>query len=102
MAENAKHLLRIDANREVVALICQKLQKENAIGEDKFGKVHLEKCTVEIFAGMTNAQLEAFIFAHDTNYCTKTILPAKGTLEEAKTNTDPTKKNLSKLHLIVE
>ena len=92
MAKNAKHQLRIDANGEVVALICQKLQKENVIGEDKVSKVHLEKCTVEIFAGMTNAQLEAFIFARDTNYRTKTSLPAKGMLDEAKTNTDPTKR----------
>ncbi len=92
MAENAKHQLRIDANREVVSLICQKLQKENVIGEDEFGEVHLEKCTVEIFAGLTNAQLEAFIFARDINYQTKTSLPAKGTLEEAKNNTDPTKR----------
>ncbi len=62
------------------------------IGEDELGEEHLEKCMVEIFAGFSNAQLEAFIFAHDTNYCTKTSLPAKGTLEEAKTNTDPTKR----------
>ncbi len=62
------------------------------IGEDEFGEEHLEKCTVEIFAGLSNAQLEAFIFARDTNYRTKASLPAKGTLEEAKTNTDPTKR----------
>ncbi len=41
MAENAKHQLRIDANREVVDIICHKLQKENVIGDDKFGEVHL-------------------------------------------------------------
>jgi hypothetical protein len=46
MAENAKQQLKIDANREVVALICHKLQKQNVIGEDKFGEVHLEKCMV--------------------------------------------------------
>ena len=92
MAENAKHQLRIDANSEVVALICQKLQKEKVIKEDKFGEEHLEKCTIEIFAGLMNAQLEAFIFASDTNYRTKASLHAKGTLEEAKTNTDPTKR----------
>ena len=61
MAENAKHQLRIDANSEVVALICQKLQKEKVIGEDEFGEECLEKCTVEIFAGLNNAQLKAFI-----------------------------------------
>ncbi len=92
MAENAKHRLRIDANKEVVSLICQKLQKENVIGEDEFGEVHMEKCRLEIFAGLTNAQLEAFIFACDINYWTKSSLPAKGTLEEANTNTDPTKR----------
>ena len=92
MAENAKHQLRIVANSEVVALLCQKLQKEKVIGEDEFGEEHLEKCTIEIFAGLSNAQLEAFIFARDTNYRTKASLPAKGTLEEAKTNTDPTKR----------
>ncbi len=74
----------------MVALLCQKLQKEKVIGEDQFGEEHLEKCTVEIFAGLNNAQLEAFIFVRDTNYRTKASLPAKGTLEEAKTNTDPT------------
>ena len=85
MAENAKHQLRIDANKEVVSLICQKLQKENVIGEVEFGELHMEKCTLEIFAGLTNAQLEAFIFARDINYQTKSSLPAKGTSEEAKT-----------------
>ncbi len=92
MAENAKHQLRIDADREVIDIICHKLQKENVIGDDKFGEVHLEKCTLEIFAGLTNLQFEAFIFARDTNYHTKTSLPAKGTLEAAKTNTNPTKR----------
>ena len=43
IAENAKHQLRIDANSEVVALICQKLQKEMIIGEEEFGEEHLEK-----------------------------------------------------------
>ena len=62
------------------------------IGEVEFGEVCLEKCTAEIFAGLNNAQLEAFIFARDTNYRTKASLPAKGTLEEAKTNSDPTKR----------
>ncbi len=92
MAENAKHQLRIDANKEVVSLIYQKLQKENVNGEDEFGEVHVEKCTLEIFAGLTNAQLEAFIFARDINYRSESSLPAKGTLEEAKTNTDPTER----------
>jgi hypothetical protein len=82
----------IDANKEVVSPICQKLQKENVKGEDEFGEVHMEKCTLEIFAGLTNAQLEAFIFARDINYRTKSSLPAKGALEETKTNTDPTKR----------
>ncbi len=54
--------------------------------------MHMEKCTLEIFAGITNAQLEAFIIACDINYQTKSSLPAKGTLEEAKKNTDPTKR----------
>jgi hypothetical protein len=62
------------------------------IGEDKFGEVHLEKFTVEIFAGLPNVQLEAFIFAHDTNYHINTSLSAKRTLAEAKTNTNPTKR----------
>jgi hypothetical protein len=72
-------------------------RNKNVIGENEFGEVHLGKCTVEIFAGLTNAQLEAFIFARENKYRTKTSLPAKGTLEEAKTNTNPTKRNASKL-----
>jgi hypothetical protein len=92
IAENAKHQLRIDANREVIHIICHKLQKEDVIGDDEFGEVHLEKCTLEIFTGLTNPQLEACIFTCDINYRTKTSLPAKGTLEEAKTNTNPTKR----------
>jgi hypothetical protein len=55
MAENAKQQLRIDANREVISLICHKLQKLNASGEDKFGEVQLEKYMVEIFTSLTNA-----------------------------------------------
>ncbi len=76
----------------MVARNCHKLQKQNVIGEDEFGEVHLEKCMVEIFAGLTNANLEAFTFALDTIYRTKISLPAKRTLEEAKTNTNPTKR----------
>ena len=53
-----------------------------------------QSCAVEIFAGLTNSQLEAFFFAHDTNYRIKTSLPAKGTLEATKTNTDPTKRHI--------
>jgi hypothetical protein len=48
--------------------------------------------TKGIFAVLNNAQLQEFIFARDSNYRTKASLPAKGTLEEAKTNTDPTKR----------
>jgi hypothetical protein len=102
MAENAKHQLRIVANSEVVAVLYQKLQKEKVIGEDEFGEEHLEKCTVGVFAGLSNAQLEAFIFACDTNYHTKASLPAKGMLEEAKTNTDPTKRKCIQVALIVD
>jgi hypothetical protein len=92
MAENTKHQLRINENREVIDIICHKLQKENVIGDDKFGEVHLEKCTQEMFAGLTNLQLEVFIFACDTNYRIKTSLPTKGALEDAKTNTNLTKR----------
>jgi len=102
MAENAKHQLRIVANSEVVAVLYQKLQKEKVIGEDEFGEENLEKCTVGVFAGLSNAQLEAFIFACDINYHTKASLPAKGMLEEAKTNTDPTKRKCIQVALIVD
>ena len=68
MAENAKHQLRIVANSEVVALLCQKLQKEKEIGEDEFGEEHLEKCTVEIFASLSNAQLEIFFGGGSNNH----------------------------------
>jgi hypothetical protein len=47
---------------------------------------------VEILAVLSNALLEAFIIACDTNYHTKTSLPEKGILEEAKTNINPTKR----------
>jgi hypothetical protein len=105
MAENAKQQLKIDANREVVALICHKLQKQNLIGEEEFGEVHLEKCMVEIFASLTDVQHDAFIFAHDTNYHTKTSLPAKQQREHWKKLIPiliQQKENAFKLRLIVK
>ena len=105
MAENAKQQLKIDANSEVVALICHKLQKQNLIGEEEFGEVHLEKCTVEIFASLTDVQHDAFIFARDTNYHTKTFIPTKHQREHWKKPIPiliQQRENASKLQLIVK
>jgi hypothetical protein len=83
-----KHAELVDANKNVVVLICKKLQQEGIIGENAdVGEQHMPLCTNKIFSELTNPQLEAFILAHDTNITSKSQLPAKGKLKDAKNDT---------------
>jgi hypothetical protein len=92
-ADNLRHQLKVEANREVVNIICKELQKAKIISDDDNGEEFLHLCTIEIFARLTNPQLEAFIFAHDPNFTTRSQLPVKGNLNDAKSNTDPATRN---------
>ena len=47
----------------------------------------MQLCTMKIFCELTNPQLEAFILAYDTNITSKSQLPTKGNLKDAKDNT---------------
>jgi hypothetical protein len=93
VADNLRHQLKVEANREVVNIICKELQKAKIISDDDNGEEFLHLCTIEIFARLTNPQLEAFIFAHDPNFTTRSQLPVKGNLNDAKSNTDPATRN---------
>jgi hypothetical protein len=85
---NMKHAKLVDANKNVVLLICKKLQQEGIIGENEdVGEQHMPLCTNKIFSELTNPQLEPFILAHDTNITSKSQLPAKGKLKDAKDDT---------------
>ena len=55
-----KHAELVDANKNVVVLICKKLQQEGIIGEDAdVGEHHMPLCTNKIFSELTYPQLEA-------------------------------------------
>ncbi len=83
-----KHAKLVDANKNVVLLICKKLQQEAIIGENEdVNEQHMPLCTNKIFSELTNPQLEAFILAQDTNITSKSQLPAKGKLKDAKDDT---------------
>jgi hypothetical protein len=83
-----KHAELVDANKNVVLLVCKKLQQMGIIGENEdVGEQHMPLCTNEIFTELTNPQMEAFILAHDTNITSKSQLPAKGKLKDAKDDT---------------
>jgi hypothetical protein len=85
---NMKHAELVDANKNNVLLICKNLQQEGIIGENEdFGEQHMPLCTNKIFSELTNPQLEAFILAHDTNITSKSQLPAKEKLRDAKDDT---------------
>jgi hypothetical protein len=85
---NMKHAELVDANKNVVLLICEKLQQEGIIGENEdVDEQHMPLCTNKIFSELTNPQLEAFILAHDTNIMSKSRLPVKGKLKDAKDDT---------------
>jgi hypothetical protein len=85
---NMKHAKLVDANKNVVVLICKKLQQEGIIGENAdVGDQHMPLCTNKIFSKLTNPPLEAFILAHDTNITSKSQLPAKGKLKDVKNDT---------------
>jgi hypothetical protein len=85
---NLKHAVLIDANKKVVETICMKLWKEGITREDtEDGEEHMQLCTMKIFSELTNPQLEAFILACDMNIKSKSQLPTKRNLKEAKDNT---------------
>ncbi len=85
---NLKHVELVDANNKVVEIICKKLWQEGIIREDtEDEEEHMQLCTMNIFSKLTNSQMEAFILAHDTNIMSKSQLPTKGKLKEAKDNT---------------
>jgi hypothetical protein len=78
----------VDTNKKVVEIICKKLCQEGIIREDtEDDEEHMQLYTMKIFSELTNPQLEAFILAHDTNIKSKSQLPTKGNLKEAKDNT---------------
>ncbi len=85
---NMKHAELVDGNKNIVLLICKKHQQEGIIGENEdVGEQHMPLCTNKIFSELTNPQLEAFILAHNTNITSKSQLPAKGKLKDAKGDT---------------
>jgi hypothetical protein len=76
------------SNKRVIKIICNKLWKKSIIGEDtEVREEHMQLCTMKIFSKLTNPQLEAFILAHNTSITSKSQLPVKGSLKDAKENT---------------
>ncbi len=83
-----KHAELVDANKRVIEKIYNRLWKESIIGEDtEVGEEHMQLCTKKISSKLTNPQLEAFILAPGTRVTSKSQMPVKGNLKDAKDNT---------------
>ncbi|EJK76050.1 hypothetical protein THAOC_02207, partial [Thalassiosira oceanica] len=86
--ENAKHQAKIDANAVAVKRLVGMLKDDDA--DDKFAFLSdsdesaLEHSTLEHFFNLRAQELVSFITARNPQHNTKSSVPAKGTLQEAK------------------
>ena len=86
--ENAKHQAKIDENAVAVKRLVGMLKADDA--EDMFAGLlnsdesALGNCTLDHFVGLKAQELVSFITARNPQYKTKSSVPAKGTLQEAK------------------
>ncbi|KAL7552482.1 hypothetical protein ACHAWF_015738 [Thalassiosira exigua] len=82
---NKVHQQKIDANKQVVDEICKRMQEEGIIGDSDFGEQFLTDCPIEIFDQLKPAwKLDSFILARSKDYKTKSSIPKRGKMEEAK------------------
>lgn len=85
---NDKHLEKVNANREVIDKLCRKLCAAGLIDGDEetctCDEELVAQCTVEMFGELNRDELAAFILARDTTATSKSSLPNKGTVAEAK------------------
>jgi len=89
--ENAMHQDKIDANQEVVNLLYDMLDKKGLLTDEEkedLKEEYLEICTLDMFDDILGDMQPHFILAHQDMekpvFVTKSSLPKKGTLEEAR------------------
>ncbi|EJK66261.1 hypothetical protein THAOC_12831 [Thalassiosira oceanica] len=86
--ENAKHQAKVDDNKAAVRRLNGMLKADDA--DDMFAELSdfdesaLEHCKLEHFFNLKAPELVSFITARNPQHNTKSSVPAKGTLQEAK------------------
>jgi hypothetical protein len=74
--------------RKLLRLFARSFGREGIIRKDtEDGEQHMQLCTMKNFSELTYPQLESFFLAHNMNTTSKSQLPTKGELKEAKDNT---------------
>ena len=83
-ATNAKHQVKIDANRNAVYKLLKRAEEQGYVGQDEYDERYLEACTLDTFDVLKLPELKSFIIAHDDKLKKVGDIPNRGNLEEAK------------------
>ena len=84
---NAKHMEKVDANREAVSILIRTLEESGSLpaGTSQSDESCLDEyCTLKTFDALKLGQLKAFIIAHEDKVKKISEIPKRGRLIEAK------------------